>query len=181
MGYLFLWLWLTNAPVPNDWEAVGRALYTALEQVSAHLPETLLLQPQVAGEPHQWVLEPLLHRYLQEQAHRVVSPTHRVLEFRPLQVRIRKEKAGWWHRRVVRQVDLKLWLGLRDPGSGAYLWQQTVEGAYHDTFPLALEPETRVEGLSPRLEESRNPWRDLAATLAVGTLVFLLYSGGHAR
>ncbi len=179
MATLFLWLWLASTPVPDDWEAVNRALAAALEQVSLDLPETLLLQPQVAGEPHQWVLEPLLHRHLQETRHRILAPAPRVLEFRPLQVRIQKHRIGWWHQQVERRVVLKLWLGLRDPASGTYLWQQTLRGTYRDTFPLALEPETRVEGLSPTLQDRRTLWRDLAATLAVGGLVFLLYSGGH--
>ncbi len=181
MEFLWLCLWLIASPVPDDWEAVNRALRQALEQVSTAFPETLQLRPQGTGVPYRWVVEPLLYRFFEEEAGRVVAPSARVLEFRPLQVRLEKYRTGWWGNTVRRTVSVRLWLGLRDPASGGYLWQQTVSGTYQDHFPLREEVHTRVEGLSPSLQEVPNLWRDLAATLAVGGLVFLLYSGGQAK
>ncbi len=179
MGYLFLWFLWQAAPVPDDWEAVHRALNQALAQVSLPLPETLSLAPQVAGEPYQWVVEPLLHRFLQQEMHRVLAQGAPVLEFRPLEIRLEKHRVGWWGTHVKRRVRLRLWLALRDQTRSLYLWQEKVAGEYQDQYPVALEATTRVEGLSPPLKEHPHLWRDLLATLAVSGLVFLLYSGGH--
>ncbi len=181
MGYLLLVLVWQIAPVPDDWEAVHRALIRALTQVSLSLPETLTLQPQVAGEPHQWVVEPLLDRYLQEAGYVLAPERGPVLEFRPLQVHLEKHRTGWWNSRVSRRVILRLWLGLRNSDRGAYRWQRTLVGEYQDRYPAAREPATRVDGLSPPVEEHPHLARDLLATLAVGGLVLLLYSGGHGR
>ncbi len=168
----------TQGTVPDDWQAVRSALFSALDNFFNHtaLPETLTVQNLNPESRWGWVFEPLLEEYVTERG-AVVLPQSRVaLRFTPLQLRIEKRASGLWGRTVRRQVTLKCWVSIQTR-SGTVHW--IARGGYRDQYPVNANPLTEIEGLSPNIRRSI-PWpQQVLVTLMVGGVLYMLYSGGR--
>ena len=81
--------------------------------------------------------------------------------------------------RVLRSLTMQLSLTLRS-GDGEVLWLSDVEPGYEDRIPLSSREEVRVDGLTPELREAAGGGfgRALRATVVVGGIIYLLYTGG---
>ncbi len=168
----------SQGSVPDDWQAVKTVLFSSLDSVFQRVafPETLAI---VALHPEglwSWVLTPLLEEYAERRGAIVRSSASTTLRFLTLQLRLQKTVTGLWGRTLHRTVYVKCWVSVQTPSRTR---QWIVSGTFEDQYPPSLNAETEIEGLSPPVRHSVSWPQQVLASLVVGGLLYMLYSGGR--
>ncbi len=174
-------LFFISAGPESDLKLIQRAVSVVVDSGLnvARLPDSVQVVQDGQKQSYSWIIEDAIVQKLLSRGVRVVKSGNVQLHYRLVSMKIfyrpfRKNILG--PRLVERNYYVDATFRLVEGGSVE--WIRTFEVTVLDTVPLRMLPNLRYETLSPPVPESRSMLEPIIVVVALGYVLFYLYSGG---